>query len=79
MICDLRSPNTFDTCLGERASADVHPWASKLFIFKLYLLELAESLAVLSQNRFPQLLFICVVKKIPDNIHAVTRQVLVLF
>ena len=26
MICDLHSPDTFDTRLGERASANVQPW-----------------------------------------------------
>ena len=28
MICDLHSPDTFDTCLGERASANVQPCKS---------------------------------------------------
>ena len=27
VICDLHSPDTFDTRLGERASANVQPWA----------------------------------------------------
>ena len=26
VICDLHSPDTFDTRLGERASANVQPW-----------------------------------------------------
>ena len=29
VICDLHSPDTFDTRLGERASANVQPWTNQ--------------------------------------------------
>lgn len=45
MICDLHSPDTFDTRLGERASANVQPWDYNSYIYKA-MVQVVEALNV---------------------------------
>ena len=43
VICDFRSPSSFDTRLSERASANVHPWLLWIFLKKFWTFERAKT------------------------------------